>query len=363
MKAEDLLLSLGEVSPDFLEESEDISPGKKKSVFLIPLIAIFLCTLFVAVVAAVGERHIFGIEVKQVFHSFISSEGSAPASADIYLNVKMVKSPPSFLEEHYLPVLPTEKWEITRCGANRFSCTLTCKKGENYFIYQQLAEPNYNGEYTIDTVNLGYDEQYETTESSIGGVDVFTVTVAPSQSYPDPGRQKHYWSDGRYLFILEVNYSLPPSLLEEIFGSIVAVDIESYLREPENTVTEPIIRQEIETPMYPTSLPRDWGKETGGLQPDGSYTYLWHPLWEAQTMTVLEFNQTTDASYFKQTQLDWAQQMDAFNFCEQDGFLVYSDQNQIQLLWQKEGYFFSLDCAGENLLSVQELLSIAKSVQ
>ncbi len=362
MKTEDLILCLRDVSPKFLEESEKI-PCKKKNTFLrITLIAASLCVLAI-MSTAMGARHIFGIEIRQTRNAAILPEGTVNASGDVYADIKLIKNAPSSLEEHYLPVLPQDQWIITKCSANRFSSIFTSENGTDHVTFQQLADPNYDGQSPLDDIDLGYDALYEIKEDSFCDISVLAVTVKPSQAHGDPGRHKYYWSDGRYIFILEINYDMEPSVLEAVFDSIVPVEIEQYWHEPQETISPPVNKQEIESPMYPTLLPHDWGKESGGLQPDGSYSYFWHPLWEVQTMTVLNFIQTMDESYYEDVKTDWITRTDPFSYREEAGIHIYEAQNQVQILWQKDTCFFSLDSAGENHLSVEELLAIAKSVQ
>jgi len=362
MKTEDLILSIGGVSPEFLEQSETVPPKKRKTVLRIAFLAAAVIALGVTV-AAFRRGHIFGMELKKTHNAVILKDDTFSASADIILDVKMADDAPSTLEEHYLPLLSSQGWENTMCSTNRFSSRIEWKKGTNYVIFRQLAQPDYTGQYSIDTVDLGYDANYKSGEECICGVDVFTVTVEPSQTPPDPGRRKHYWSDGRYVFILEVDYTMEKSIREAVFESIAQVNIEEYLIDASEAESIAVECETVETPMRPTEIPQGWIEAGGGLQPDGSYTYYWHLASEGVPTSVMEFVQTKDVSYYDSVVIDWERRTDAFTKGMQDGICIYTAQGQTQVLWKSGGYYFSLDSAGENPLSAQELLVLAKSVE
>ena len=383
MKTEDLLLAISQADAEFLEQSEMKKKRRKLRIFAYVAAAVFvLCASVMAY--AMSQSNIKDVTVQQTMRGvIISRDGysiSIGGSADVTLQMDMPADAPSKVEKFYVPKL-MQDWtakEIITVGNESEDKKETYLIWENEngdsVIFRQIAAPGYAGQYAIDTVLMGYQAEYQTGVKTIGEYEVHTITVAPSKIEKDgmiaddEGRQKLYWSDGEYLFIMEVNYDMSEALLTEIFASIEQVD---SIAEYQNLVpAEDVeIRQlpPISDLMFPTEIPEGWEQTSVSENPISEYNSYWKFASETEQRSVIEFTQTTDEEYYDSVLFLWAASVK--NYTEESKtiggicYTIFVSENQIQIIWQQDGYFFSLDNAGESLASADDLLAMAQSVK
>ncbi len=384
MRAEDLYRAIGAADPAYLEHSEKRNPVKRGRLLRVGIAAAVIVVLCMSAMAVPAVRQlIFGVQPTRIAAVYVENgaEVMSNASGDVRLDVQLPADAPGSIETYYVPLLPAQSWTPivrTVTGSvpeSSYSTYLGWEDGEgNYVLFQQLVQPGYQGDYTIDTVNLGFNGDYTTEKTVVADQEVQMIAVKPSSlegeeiAGSDAGRRKLYWSDGSYIFIMEVNYDMKQSLLAQIFDSIAQTDsVEAYQQivvEQAPDLGEPMT---IETPMRPAELPEGWAEDRGGQQPDGSYAYYWRPEDETQAMTaVLEFTQTKDEVYYTTVVADW--ETTATEHTAETTTVtgwettVYTAANEVQLLWREEGYIFSLVSSGPNHLSAEQLLKTAASV-
>lgn len=383
MKTEDLLLAIGQADTEFLEQSERKTKRRKPHIFA--YIAAAVCVLCASVAAyTMSQNNIQDVAVRQTMQGvIIQHDGytvSVGGSADVTLKMQMPADAPSKVEKFYVPKLMqdwTAKEIITveeKTEDKKETYLIWENANGDSVIFRQIAAPGYAGQYAIDTILLGYQTAYQTDVKTIGKTDVHTVTIAPSKIEKDgivaqdEGRQKLYWSDGEYLFIMEVNYDMSEELIAEIFASIEQVDsIAPYQNlVPAGDVEIPELPP-ISDLMFPTKIPDGWEQTSVSENPISECASYWKFASEPEQMSVIVFTQSTDEEYHNSELILWATSVK--NYTEEsrimDGicYTIFTSDNQIQILWQCDGYFFSIDNAGENLATLDDLLAMAQSVE
>lgn len=384
MKTEDLYRAIGNVDQKYLEQSEKTERKGRRTVVRIGLVAAAAAALCMTAMAFPAVRNfVFGTRVQQTHaaavHVVNGEAAQAKGSADVWLEVELPAEAPAVVETCYVPMYPAEHWSAVEQKADpyrlgRNDTYLAWEDiGGAYVIFRQLAQPGYDGSYTIDTVDLGYDAACTTGTKTVSGLELQMLTVEPSAasggeaSGSDPGRVKYYWSDGSYLFIMEVSYGMDDALLAQIVGSIAEVDSVTPYQKFSAAQPEALSgKQTVETPMQPTAIPEGWVQSGGGVQPDGSYACYWNPSFEEATMTVLEFVQTKDSANYDGICNDWAGTAGEYSTERktQNGiqFELFTAEDQTQVIWKAEDYCFSLSSVGPNCLDAEELLAAAASV-
>lgn len=381
MKPEDLYRAIGNALPEYLEHSERESSHRCSMTLRICIAAALVLVLSLTAVAVPYIRnYISSVAVRQTHAVTVildkSGESVLGAHADISLDTKLRSNAPATLESFYIPMYLAEHWQPCTQYRNRedyghevSGLSLRWEKGDGlYLVFTQLAQPGYTGDYPISGIDLGYADTYSVETRNFGWHKVQAVVVPPSQleDLVDEGRQKFFWSDGDYIFSMEVNYDMSDALLEEIFQSISKVEtVEDYMRIEyiSPTASEPMA---VDSPMMPAYIPDGWIQSIGGRQPDGSYLYLWNLQDELSVMSALEYVQTADTEFLELKQRDWFSSVEEYetetetiNGCT---FTIYIGNSDTQLLWRSEGYSFCLTSSGPNRLCADELVAIAKSV-
>ncbi len=386
MKPEDLLFAIGQAEPEYLEQSEP-KPDKRKKLHILAYVAAAVIVLCSTVAAYnLSQSNIRDVSVRQVMKGVIVDRGDYAVSigghADVTLEMELPADAPSTVETYYVPKL-MDHWKAREIittqedvpSEETSETYLTWEDSDgNTVIFRQIAAPGYVGQYAIDTVRLGYQSSYQTGVKTIGEYELHTVTVKPSKMEKDgivaedDGTIKLYWSDGAYLFIMEVNYDMSDKLLAEIFASIEQVE---SLAPYQNLVPAEDVEIRELPPIselkFPTEIPEGWEQTRQSENPISEYNSYWKFASETEQRSVIEFTQTTDEEYYDSVLFLWAASVK--NYTEESKMIgdicytVFVSKNQIQIIWQQDGYFFSLDNAGMNLASAEALLAMAQSVK
>lgn len=220
----------------------------------------------------------------------------------------------------------------------------------------------------FDEVAVGYDSRYTIEQRDYDHISAQCVIVPPSRALrekQDPGRKKLYWSDGDYLFTMEVSYAMSDEALADIMNSFQPVDdVLPYLNLVYKEVT-PSVKKAVQDPLFPTYVPENWKLyEKSGLQGDGTYTWFWDQL---DSIGTLEFDQIANKPdmYYETFLTDWLSLWGAIpeNVTLGEWNIKAFETNfRTALVWRTEDEVFYFKCSGEERLDVSELLKIAASL-
>lgn len=250
MKAEDLYRAIGEVDAEFLEHSEKKVSRGGRAVVRVGLLAAIVAALSLTAMAIPAVwNHIFGVQVEQKQIAAVmvdeNSETIVNGYADVTLDMTLPQTAPLQVETVYVPLYPAENWEpiveLRDDEAAEDDPTATYfgwdTQDGSYVIFRQLARRGYRGDYPVFAVNLGFHAAYSVGTRTLDGCEVQTITVEPSgmeqdgYAARDGGRKLLIWSDGAYIFSMEVNYDMDEELLQKVFQSIAPVErAEDYRR-------------------------------------------------------------------------------------------------------------------------------------
>ncbi len=387
MNAEDLFRAIGQADAADLEHSEIQETKRKRILPRIGLIAAVVGVLCMTAMAIPSVRNLlFGIKVQQNMVAVVDVIDGvamvAGGSAEVRLDVTIPQDAPAEVETAYVPLYAAENWKpiVEYRAEGAVSAMNPCNdlgwedEDGNYVLFRQLACPGYNGDYPIEYVDLGFNADYEITALKLGDEEVQCITVQPStieggesMSARDNGRRKIFWSDGSYLFAMEVNFEMSDAMLRQIYESIAPVeDVDQYREIVEEPAMQSVVT-EVQTPYYPSALPDDWNCTEGGVQPDGSYLYLFNPEFEENTMSVLVFVQSCDKDYYRCTMMGLETRADSHTLTEVEingtTATAFSSENENALLWKTEDGTFELVSEGPNCLTVEQLTQIAESLK
>lgn len=282
----DLIAAIGAASDEDLEHSERLASGKHRVKIRILMAAAIIALLsFTAFAAPAIWNALFGVTAEQYRISGIFVEKGQPidvreSSLNISLDVQMSKDAPSRLLTCYVPMLPAEQMEpiplTVMKGAVIIFRTDSLLQWQNedgeYVLFRQVAWPDYAKGQTFDTVSTGFDAGYSITQTELGGYTVQRLMVEPSEKDENgvhaehPGLQKLYWSDGFYLFSMEVNYSMEDARLAEILESIQPVsDVTKYvvIEEQAASSQEPQPSLILNRILFPETIPQGYEQSCG----------------------------------------------------------------------------------------------------
>ncbi len=379
----DLITAIGAASDEDLEHSERLVSGKHRIKTRVLMAAAIIALLsFTAYAAPMIWNALFGVTANQYSVSRIFVEKGQPAdvresSLDISLDVQMSKDAPSRLITCYVPMLPAEQMEpiplTVMKGAviNFRTDSLLQWQNEDgeYVLFRQVAWPDYAKGQTFDAVSTGFDANYTITQAELGGYTVQRLVVEPSEKDENgvhaehPGLQKLYWSDGCYLFTMEVNYSMEDARLAEILESIQPVsDATKYVVTEEQAVSsqEPRSSLMLDRFLFPETIPQGYVQSCGSRDGNGEYLFLWLKEGPHQP-TVLELSISMEGrnSWIKK---DWETLNQSYEKTERDvngtTVLCYESNWASQLLWQLDGADYTLCSVGPERFPMEDLLQI-----
>ena len=385
----DLISAIGAAECQDLERSEQVRSGRRQTIATRILIAAAVIAMLSTTVFAVPaiRNALFGVKAKNTLISGIFVAEGKPADVrhsvvDVSLDVCMDPDAPEKLEAFYVPMLPAEQWEpiplsVTTEEPDIFQIDdlLQWKDPEgNYVLFRQVACPDCDADYPFDSVITGFDAAYTVSEQALGGYTVQRIVVEPSQAdvdgvhAEDPGLQKLYWSDGFYLFSMEVNYAMPDETLAAILSSIQPVEnVYDYAVIEHKSVQvtpEPSLR--LDRVLFPAALPEGFVYKIGVRQPNGEYLFLWDDETKKDELCSLELSNGPDGRN-EDHRMIWETLYipDETAELEIDGIKVIGYQNDFraQLLWRFDDTDYTLKSCGHARLSMDELVQILKDLE
>lgn len=248
MNAEDLFRAIGQAENADLEHSEMQKQKHRKLLPRLGIIAAVIAVLCMTAMAIPSVRNLlFGVKVQQnkvaavnVVNGDVIVDGT---SAGVLLDVTIPEDAPKEIKTAYVPLFAAEHWKpIVEYRTE--GIIYEVKPGNylgweddrgNYALFNQLACPGYSGDHIVDYIDLGFNAAYEITALQLGDEKIQCITVKPSSIADngvcanDAGRKKIFWSDGIYLFSMEVNFDLSDAMLDQLYESVTPVDnIDQY---------------------------------------------------------------------------------------------------------------------------------------
>ena len=384
----DLISAIGEaVKQEDLEHSERLVTHRRRVSTRVLLAAALIALLsFTAYAAPAIYNALFGVKTTQSAVSRIFVEKGKPADVhesalDITLEVRMLPEAPSEIETFWAPMLPAKQWDPiplqkTEGSVVNFDLGVLLQwqnaDGE-YVKFEQTAWPADPYGHFPDTLLTGFDASYSVSQTELGGYPVQRIVVEPSEKEENgvravhPGLQKLYWSDGLYIFSMEVNYSMSDARLAEILESLRPVpDASKYLVIEEVPVpeTEPRPSLDLDRILFPDSLPEGYVQSYGRRYGDGECFFLWQKKGVSQPMAL----ELTIAPEGRNDWIrkDWETQAKPCEMTEQEVngtfVLCFQDSWTAQLLWQLDGADYTVCSTGPERLTVEELLEILEGM-
>ena len=379
----DLIAAIGAATEQDLDHSERLVTRRRRVSTRVLLAAALIALLsFTAYAAPAIYNALFGVETTQTFVSRIFVEEGKPADVhesalNITLDVRMLPEAPSEIETFYVPMLPAKQWDpiplqITEGSVVSF-CTDVLLQWQNadgeYVKFEQTAWLADEFGVFQDTMLTGFDASYSVSRTELGGYSVRRILVEPSEKEEngvyaaDPGKQKLYWSDGLYIFSMEVNYSMSDARLAEILESLQPVpDASEYLVIEKVPAPEPKPIIKLSRILFPESLPEGYELSWANRYKNGVCDFLWRKEGD-YLPTVLNLTVNGRNDWFKE---EWETLAKSYEQTEREvnGISVqcYQDNWEAQLLWLYDGTAYSILSKGPGRLSVEELLELLEGM-
>lgn len=236
MNEHDLFLAIGEADDAYLAGEPQLKANRSKRIlWRIGLVAAVISMLAVTVSAApmilgaLGGGDIRIMEGGQPYISIYSTAGKTYGSGyQVLLNLDVDSDAPETLEDPCLPVALLEDIRITRCNWEKYGviCWFWYYQEDGSFVPARFEQ------YTIpETVDGLYPAVCRSIEWSVvqgrsleyGDKCIYEVTFTGSLKGDGESRQL-YWSDGKYIYYLLLDYDVGPEIYEQIIDSIQPVE-------------------------------------------------------------------------------------------------------------------------------------------
>lgn len=395
MTNEQLFQALAGVKPEYLDHSEGALPARKRLMPRIILVAAVVASMIGTALAVPYIRNY----LKNLYGRTYLESGAITdlqgethvltGMLDVYVALDLEPDRPQSIEEAYLPMYFVENWETVQEYApnyqadwdkNRHDIALEwiSEDGRKVSYYQTTVNERIAEdcpEYEIDSVNTGYNDQIQVEQVTIGEYDLYRVVVPPSTVTMDgtvhtaDGMRKYYWSDGRYLFWLELSWDVDESLVELALSSMKEVEdisdfqhIEYYEPDPEGWEwAEP-----GDIMLYPTWLPEGWRRNWAGCDGNGYYNFNWDHQDEGSEMTSnLELNQMDIG------EIHWMRfwENGTWEGTKQNLIIgdwdvtIYYNESRIHAGWIAGDHQYILETDGMERISMDDLIRILENME
>lgn len=381
MTNEDLYRAMTHTDPAYLEQSEQtVCPGRRalpKILIAAAAVAVLTCTAFA--IPAV-RNYILGLTSHQTYAAAVAETPGGREKAyvgvvDVTPEVDIPADAPETIETFYVPLYLAEHWEAVPREQNRET---PAARSDTWLQWQsadgdvvsfwQTACPGYEGQYPYDTVPTGYEDDYEIGEVQYGGLNLWCITVRPSQAETAEGAEtlegfrKFYWSDGQYLFMLETPYDMGDGVLEQIFASVAPVeDLTPYERVEYVAAPEIVSPETQESAWLPSETPEGFALKLGTVV-YGCYEFYWEKGDMDATLELLQRDgwdegtiqqwETTTAEHTKEvvTIGDWE-------------VTIYAREGKTEAMWQTETCNYLLTSRGREALSSADVIQVIESLE
>lgn len=388
MTNHDLFLALNYVRPEYLacSEAEGKQPRRipRRLALTAAVAALLACSVLAGITVA---NHIKNARSEQTnrpaaIHDLQGTVQIYEGMADISLSLHLMEERPAKIEAFYVPLYFAENWEMEAQirpahQENReayLDTRLMWQDGAGgYAEFTQCIVdariPADCAEYPFDCVSTGYNESCQTENLQLGQYSLFCVTVPPSSAELDnqtvchDGLRKFYWSDGNYLFTLEVSYDVSDAVVEQALESLTTVpDITTY-----ETVhyidPEPVAYEAQITTLVPREVPDGWQQLYGEVAPDGCYNFAWRgeaDNWNLELTQVRTGSQTGLLREWETTTEDCAK----FTYTIQSwDVVIYQRENKLQAFWHVGEADYVLTLRGRGEHAVDDMVAFIDNLE
>ena len=399
MTNEALFRALAGVEPELIEESDSFAV-RRRTIPKLALIAAIAAALSGTVLAAgMIRNYLTALEQRLsnqpgIVEDFRGTVTAAGGWLSVELTADVNPDHPDWIEQSYLPMYFVEHWagepvylpqsqQTAEWKEKRPNIDVTWKgpAGE-YAVYRQEIIPlrDDSGVWPYDEIPIGYNETVESGTRSFGAYPVFWVEVPPScletegGTLSHPGYRRYFWSDGDYVFSLELSYDAPEDLVEQALDTMTAVENPDQYREVLPAETEPLPtqpempgNQNAILPVWvPTELPEGWNLALGRVLSSGYAQFEWRcqpegsSLWSVLTLEqgapgdfqrmILEHETTTQKTEKLELSVSGIT------------VVVYSRESVFQAYWTDGEADYELSHRGMNGLSLERFLEILQSI-
>lgn len=244
MKAETLFEVIGELDDDMIAETEKQSSTKGKRIGIrVMLVAAILAGLGLTAGAAPLIRNALksGSVETNPHAAFtptdpVSGNSYEIRTHEVRVEIELDKAAPEYIETFYIPEIP-EGYEQYRGALYNQGSLLHCvwKTPEDYghdITYWQTSRYSYEPDGTVDIITTAPGEIPTAEMRAYGDIEGYYIQQKPVAEIP--GSNLFFWSDGSYLYRLELPYDYTDTQIADIIASVAPVsDMDTYLMSAE----------------------------------------------------------------------------------------------------------------------------------
>lgn len=242
MNAENLFQAIGELDDGMLMAADKEPKRQRKIGWKVGLVAAVVAGLGISAAAAPAIYNaIFGAKVEKDEHVWISATDPADGSSyemnvyEIRLELEVDENAPDSIEVFYVPDVPEELVQIKgyihlRDEENALTQFWWInEQTDSDIFFSQQAGGSLTPEDLTEQVSTALGGEPGTKLCTVAGISGYLIDVRPLGDGIG-GDRIFYWSDGQYLFRLEVPYEYSDAQLAELVASVQPVeDIVPYL--------------------------------------------------------------------------------------------------------------------------------------
>lgn len=241
MKNEQLFEAIGGLDEAMIAETETEKRGKRIG-WRVALVAAIVAGLGITAVASPTIRNaLLGGKMETDDRVWITNTDPADGSSyevnvhEITLEVEIDADAPKSIQTYYIPQIPENMNQIkghihSYDAPNALTQFWWISEGKDYDIFfSQLAGGSLRPEDLKESVTTLSGTVPKTQLCTMAGIQGYLIDVKPIGDGLN-GDRIFFWSDGDYLFRLEVPYGYTDAQLEEMVASVQPVeDITPYL--------------------------------------------------------------------------------------------------------------------------------------
>ena len=240
MKKETLFEAIGNLDLSMIEQTEpNMSKRKKPAWGKIALIAAVIAGLGITAGAAPLIRNTLKNGSMNT-HSLTAFTPTNPVNGssyelqthDIRVDIELNKNAPISIETYYMPEIPSGYIQYHGAIYNQNSLLHCVWKAEDDYAhdisYWQTARYSYDPDEIVASISTAPGETPVAEMRRFGEIEGYYAQQKPFAEMP--GRKLFFWSDGSYLYRLELPYEYSDEQMEQIITTLTQVaDISSYL--------------------------------------------------------------------------------------------------------------------------------------
>lgn len=240
MKKEALFEAIGDLDTAMIAETEKISEGKGRRMGLrVILVAAIMAGLALTAGAAPLIRNALkdGSIDSNPIAAFtptnpVNGSSYEIRTHDIRVEIELDETAPEFIETYYLPQIPQGYVQYHGALYNQNSLLHCVWKAEDDYdhdiTYWQTARWSYDPDEIVAVIDTAPGEKPVAEMRTYADIEGYYAEQKPVAELP--GSRLFFWSDGSYLYRLELPYDYTDTQIEEMITSLSQVtDIAPYL--------------------------------------------------------------------------------------------------------------------------------------